>query len=71
MLLNVRSSAVGLLGFQLEIPLTADFEVNAANCVPVGPMAAYVGPVDANRYVQIGERLVANLVSALSIFVPA
>jgi hypothetical protein len=48
LLSNVSKSAVGLLGFQLEIPLIADLEVNAANCVPVGPNAAYVAPVDAN-----------------------
>jgi hypothetical protein len=30
LLSKVSSSAVGLLGFQLEIPFTADFEANAA-----------------------------------------
>ena len=71
LLLNVSTSAVGLLGLQLEIPFIADLEVKAAKFVPVGPIAASVEPVDANRYVQTGERFVANLVSALSTFVPA
>jgi hypothetical protein len=70
LLSNVSTSALGLLGFQLVIPLIADLEVKAANCEPLGPIAANVGPVDANLYVHVGERLVANLVSALSIFVP-
>ena len=70
LLSNVSSKAVGLTGFQLEIPLIADVDANAAKCEPLGPMAEYVAPVDANLNVHVGERFVANFVNALSNFWP-
>jgi hypothetical protein len=70
LLSNVSKSAVGLVGFQLGIDLITDLEAKAAKCEPLGPIAAYVSPVDANRYVHVGEKFVANFVSALSKFLP-
>jgi hypothetical protein len=70
LLLNVSKSGVGLLGFQFETPFTADFDAKTAKCVPLGPRAAIVIPVDANLNVHVGERFVANFVSALSTLCP-
>jgi len=68
LLSNASNKAVGFIGFQFEIPLMADVDANAAKCEPLGPMAEYVAPVDANLNVHEGERFVANFVSALSNF---
>ena len=68
LLSNVSTSPVGLVGFQLEIVLIADLDVKAAKCEPLGPIAAYVGPVEANLNVHDGARFVANFVNALSKF---
>jgi len=65
---NVSNSEVGLLGFQLETPLIADFDAKAAKCEPLGPTAANVEPVEVILKVHFGEMFVANFVSALSNF---
>ena len=68
LLSNESNKALGLFGFQFETPLMADLEVNAAYAEPLAPIATYVAPVEANLYVHVGDRFVANFVTALSNF---
>ena len=67
---NESTSAVGLFGFQLEMPLMIDVDAKVTYCTPEGPAVENVGPFDANLNVQAGTSAVENFVTALSYFLP-
>ena len=63
--LKVRSSGVGSFGLQLSCGVEA-VEIKSTWVEPI----VIAGPVDAKRYVQLGEKVDENFVTADSIFLP-
>jgi hypothetical protein len=66
---KVVSSSVGDVGFQPEIPFTAEFEESAPYVVPAALNTVEM-PVEGNLIVQVGENDELNFVNAVSVTFP-